>query len=249
MAHPYLSVVIPAYNEDTRIPKTLEQVIEYLSGQGYEWEIVVADDGSTDATAQAVEKAASKNARVRLLSLDHRGKGWAVKNGMTAATGTYRLLCDADLSVPIEQVERLLPPQVQDTDISIGSREAQGAVRFGEPARRHLMGRVYNELVRRLAVPGLEDTQCGFKCFKSGPATQLFELQTMNGFAFDVEVLYLAWKQGLSITETGVDWYYRENSKVRTIRDSSMMTVDLLKIRWRHRKTAPTREPADSNIN
>ena len=249
MAQPYLSVVIPAYNEEARIPKTLEQVVGYLSSQSYGWEIIVADDGSTDSTAQAVGSEASKDARVRLLSLDHRGKGWAVKNGMAAATGTYRLLCDADLSVPIEQVERLLPPQAPDVDIAIGSREAQGAVRFDEPAQRHLMGRIYNELVRRLTVPSLEDTQCGFKCFKSGPATELFNLQTMDGFAFDVEVLYLAWKQGLSIQETGVDWYYRENSKVRTIRDSSSMTLDLLKIRWRHRKAAPASEPVDSSIN
>ena len=224
-------------------------MIGYLSRQIYEWEIVVADDGSSDGTAQAVENEASNNARVRLLSLDHRGKGWAVKNGMAAATGTYRLLCDADLSVPIEQVERLLIPLAKDCDIAIGSREAQGAVRFGEPVRRHLMGRIYNELVRRLTVPALEDTQCGFKCFKTGFANQLFGLQTMDGFAFDVEVLYMAWKQGLLITETGVDWYYQKNSKVRTIRDSSMMTLDLLKIRWRHRKTAPVRGPADSNIN
>lgn len=236
LAHPYLSVVIPAYNEHARIPKTLEQVIGYLKAQSYEWEIVVADDGSTDSTARAVEKEASRDARVQLLSLGHRGKGWAVKNGMAAATGTYRLLCDADLSVPIEQVERLLPPQVTDIDIVIGSREALGAVRFGEPAGRHMMGRVYNELVRRLTVPSFEDTQCGFKCFKSGPATELFKLQTMDGFAFDVEVLYLAWKQGLSIKEMGVDWRYGEDSKVRTIRDSSIMTLDLLKIKWRHRK-------------
>ena len=249
MDRPYLSVVIPAYNEEARIPPTLEQVVGYLSGQSYEWEIVVADDGSTDSTAQAVGKGAGVDSRVRLLSLDHRGKGWAVKNGMAAATGTYRLLCDADLSVPIQQVERLLPPRVPDADIAIGSREAQGAVRFGEPTQRHLMGRIYNELVRRLIVPGLDDTQCGFKCFRSGPATELFDLQTMDGFAFDVEVLYLAWKRGLSIIETGVDWYYRENSKVRTIRDSSIMTLDLVKIRWRHRKTAPAREPVDSNVN
>jgi len=246
---PYLSVVIPAYNEEARIPPTLEQVVGYLSGQSYEWEIVVADDGSTDSTAQAVGKGAGADSRVRLLSLDHRGKGWAVKNRIAAATGKYRLLCDADLSVPIQQVERLLPPRVPDADIAIGSREAQGAVRFGEPTQRHLMGRIYNELVRRLTVPGLDDTQCGFKCFRSGPATELFDLQTMDGFAFDVEVLYLAWKRGLSIIETGVDWYYRENSKVRTIRDSSIMTLDLVKIRWRHRKTAPAREPVDSNVN
>ena len=167
---PYLSVVIPAYNEEERIAYTLQQVIGYLAARDYPWEVIVADDGSTDATAEIVERQGSGYSQVRLLSLPHGGKGWAVKNGMRAATGDYRLLCDADLSVPIQQVERLLPPSGPDADIAVGSREALGAARYGEPSRRHFMGRVYNSLVRRLAVPGLEDTQCGFKCFKRGPA-------------------------------------------------------------------------------
>ena len=233
---PYLSVVIPAYNEEERIAYTLQQVIGYLAARDYPWEVIVADDGSTDATAEIVERQGSGYSQVRLLSIPHGGKGWAVKNGMRAATGDYRLLCDADLSVPIQQVERLLPPLGPDADIAVGSREALGAARHGEPSRRHFMGRVYNSLVRRLAVPGLEDTQCGFKCFKRGPATDLFDRQTMDGFAFDVELLYLARQQGLTIRETGVDWYYRERSKVRPLRDSLTMALDLLRIKWRHRK-------------
>lgn len=213
--------------------------MSYLSAQEYSWEVIVADDGSTDGTARAVRRATggddTTRQRVRLLSLTHGGKGWAVRHGMLAAAGRYRLLSDADLSVPIEQVERLLPPQCQGADVAVGSREAQGAVRVGEPGRRHLMGRIYNELVRRLAVPGLADTQCGFKCFTSSAAQQLFPSQTMNGFAFDVELLFLARKRGLSVKEVGVDWYYREQSKVRPVRDSLAMTVDLLRIRWHHR--------------
>ena len=234
MPQVYLSVVIPAYNEEPRIGSTLERVIEYLGECSYTWEVVVADDGSTDATAQLVGQVAAQHPQVHLLSLAHRGKGWAVKHGMLHATGRFRLLCDADLSVPIEQVERLLPPRCQGADVAVGSREAPGARRIGEPQRRHLMGRVYNSLVRLLAVPGLKDTQCGFKCFRGEIAVDLFNQQTIDGFAFDVELLFLSRKLGLAVQELGIDWYYREHSKVRPIRDSIVMTYDLIKMRLRH---------------
>lgn len=236
MAQPLLSIVIPAYNEEPRIGSTLEQVIRFLGTQSYSWEILVADDGSVDATGQLVGSLAVSNPNVRLLSLPHKGKGWAVKNAMLAASGQYRLLCDADLSVPIAQVARFLPPRMQGVDVGIGSREAEGARRIGEPGRRHLMGRTYNALVRFLAVPGVKDTQCGFKCFRGEPARELFSLQTIDGFAFDVEILFLARKKGLKLKEVGVDWYYRERSKVRIIRDSFAMTIDLLKLRWRYHR-------------
>ena len=241
MPQPFLSVVIPTFNEEARIVGTLSRVIEYLSGQDYQWEVVVADDGSTDHTAQLVGPAVVEHPNVRVLRLSHRGKGWAVKNGMLAAEGEYRLLCDADLSVPIEQVERLLPlfepreSRGAGADIVLGSREATGAVRIGEPARRHLMGRFFNFLVGRLVVPDLADTQCGFKCFRGETAEDLFPRLTLDGFAFDVELLHLARKRRLTYSEVGVDWYYQSQSKVRPIQDSLAMTLDLLKIRWRHR--------------
>jgi len=238
LAQPFLSVVIPAFNEEPRISGTLSQVVDYLAGQDYGWEVVVADDGSTDQTAELVGQVIVAHPNVRILRLPHRGKGWAVKHGMLAADGRYRLICDADLSVPIQQVERLLPPLQSGFDIVLGSREASGAVRIGEPVRRHLMGRAFNQLVSRLAVPGLADTQCGFKCFTGETAQDLFRLLTIDGFAFDVELLYLARKRGLRFSEVGVDWYYRPQSKVRPIRDSLAMTLDLLKIRWRHRNPA-----------
>ena len=134
MPQVFLSVVIPAYNEESRISGTLEEVVEFLKGRPYTWEVLVADDGSTDATGSLVRSLAEVQPNLRLIGLPHRGKGWAVKNAMLAATGKYRLLCDADLSVPIEQVARLLPPQVEEIDIAIGSREAKGARRIGEPA-------------------------------------------------------------------------------------------------------------------
>ena len=235
MPQPFLSVVIPAFNEELRISDTLSQVVEYLTARDYRWEVVVADDGSQDHTAELVDRVIMDHPNVRILRLPHRGKGWAVKNGMLAAQGEYRLLCDADLSVPIAQVERLLPPLGPGYDIVLGSREAPGAARFGEPARRHLMGRVFNLLVTRLVLLGLSDTQCGFKCFRQEAAQELFRRQTMDGFSFDVELLYLARKRGMTFTEIGVDWYYRSQSKVRPLRDSLAMTLDLFKVRWRHR--------------
>ncbi len=230
----FLSVVIPAYNEEALISGTLGQVAEFLRTRGYTWEVVVADDGSTDATALLVGNFAQGNPQVRLLSLGHRGKGWAVREGMLEAKGQYRFLCDADLSMPIEQVDRFLPPQAQGLDLAIGSREVSGARRIGEPAYRHMMGRFYNALVRILAVPGVRDTQCGFKCFRGEIVPLLFRRQTMEGFAFDVEVLFLAQKEKLNIGEIGLDWHFREGSKVRPLRDAFAMTRDLLNIRWRN---------------
>ena len=235
MTQPFLSVVIPAYNEESRIEATLEQVHAYLSLQSYPWEIVVADDGSIDGTANLVATFASENPHVRLLSLEHRGKGWAVQQGMLAATGAYRFLCDADLSMPIEQLGRFLEPDVEEFDILVGSRELPDSRRIGEPARRHLMGRVFNLLIRMLALPGIGDTQCGFKLFRAETTVSLFRRQTLWGFAFDVEVLYLARRAGLSIREVAIDWHYREGSKVRPLRDALVMGRDVVKLRWRLR--------------
>ena len=195
---------------------------------------MVVDDGSTDDTAALVKAQADEFPAIRLLQVPHGGKGWAVKNAMLAAQGEYRILCDADLSVPIEQVDRLLPPLVSEVDIALGSRAVPGAQRIGEPPRRHLMGRIYNAFVRLIAVSGIQDTQCGFKCYRGEVVPSLFGRLTMDGFAFDVEVLFIAGKDGMSLREIPVDWYYRENSKVRDFRDSLAMTLDLLRIRWRH---------------
>ena len=235
MSQLFLSVVIPTFNEEARIADSLSRVIEYLQGQDYSWEVVVADDGSTDRTVGLVGQAIVDHPNVRILHLQHRGKGWAVKNGMLAAEGEFRLLCDADLSVPIQQVERLLPPTGPMADIVLGSREADGAVRIGEPTGRHIMGRIFNRLVSSLAVPGLADTQCGFKIFRAEAVWDLFPRLTLDGFAFDVELIHLAGKRGLTYSEVGVDWYYRPQSKVRPLRDALAMTLDLFKIRWRHR--------------
>ena len=234
MSHPFLSIVIPAFNEEARLPSTLDQVVAFLKTRPFDWEVVVADDGSADGTAALVETCSREHPEVRLLPLAHRGKGWAVKNGMLAARGEYRFLCDADLSMPIEQVERFLPPQLNGVDVAVGSRQMPQSRRIGDPARRRFGGRFYNGLVRALAVPGIADTQCGFKCFRGQVAPRLFQPLRIDGFAFDVEVLYLAVKAGFSVQEVAIDWYYREQSKVRLLQDPIAMIWDLLNIRWRH---------------
>lgn len=233
MSDCYLSVVIPAYNEERRLPETLETVRAYLATTAYSWEILVADDGSDDATASIVARAGLNDERVKLLPLPHRGKGWAVKNGMLAAQGQYRFLCDADLSMPIDLLGRLLPGDTLPFDIVIGSREAPGARRIGEPRRRWLMGRVFNTITRVLATPGIADTQCGFKVFRGPAAETLFALQTLDGFAFDAEILFLARKRGYSLAEVGIDWHYRSESKVRPIRDGWRTLRDLVTVRYR----------------
>ena len=229
----HLSVVIPAYNEERRLPDSLASVMAYLSAQPYTWEIIVADDGSDDATGAVVRDAGAQEPGVRLLSLPHRGKGGAVKQGMLAARGEFRFLCDADLSMPIDMVDRLLPPQAPPAAIVIGSREAAGARRIGEPRRRWLMGRVFNAMTRLLATPGIADTQCGFKVFSATAAQTLFPLQTLDGFAFDAEILFLARRRGFTTAEVGIDWHYRAESKVRPLRDGWRTLRDLLVIRGR----------------
>ncbi|MDO8530620.1 MAG: glycosyltransferase family 2 protein [Dehalococcoidia bacterium] len=228
----FLSVVIPAYNEERRIGATLLDVAQYLERQPYSSETLVVDDGSLDGTAGVVEQCAREHPHVRLLRAPHRGKGHAVKTGMLAATGEHRFLCDADLSMPIQELGKFLPPRLTDYDIAIGSREASGARRIGEPLSRHLAGRVFNLFVRMAAVPGIQDTQCGFKCFRAEAAQSLFPLQRLPGFAFDVEVLFLARRAGLRVVEVPIEWRYRAESKVSPLRHALGMARDVLRVRW-----------------
>ncbi len=215
------------------MPETLAAIVGFLAKKPYEWEVIVADDGSEDGTGAVVRGFHDANPTVRLLSLPHRGKGGAVKQGMLEARGEYRFLCDADLSMPIELLDRLLPPDASPVEIVIGSREAAGARRIGEPRRRWLMGRVFNAMTRIMATPGIADTQCGFKVFSAGAAQDLFPLQTLDGFAFDAEILFLARRRGYAVSEVGIDWHYMAESKVRPFRDGWRTLRDLLIIRWR----------------
>ncbi len=235
MSIPLLSVIIPAHNEERRLPASLEQVFAFLDTQEYEAEVLVIENGSTDRTLEVAQAFAGQHPNLRVIHEPARGKGLAIRRGMLEAQGQYRFMCDADLSMPIEEVGKFLPPQLSGFDIAIGSREVRGAVRYDEPSYRHLGGRLINLVIRMLILPRLEDTQCGFKCFRAEVAEDVFRRQRMDGWSFDIEVLYLAEQAGYRIVEVPIDWYYRPESKVSAVRDAVRMIEDILRIRanWR----------------
>lgn len=234
LGSPRLSVIIPAYNEASRIAPTLESVTRYLRDQHFAAEVLVADDGSTDETPDLVAAFTSPESPVKLISMPHQGKGGAVKSGMLMARGDYRFLCDADLAMPIDQISRFFD-LIEHADIVIGSRQVEGARRFHEPPLRHLMGRILNALIRTAGgVRNIEDTQCGFKMFRGEAAEALFRQQTLKAFGFDIEILYLAQRQHLRVKELGVDWYHQPDSKVRSVHDSLIVLGEMIKIRSNH---------------
>jgi len=233
---PFLSLVIPALNEEDRLPLSLHQAIAFLEAQSYTSELLVVDNGSTDRTAEIAYDLGRQHAMLRLLHEPRRGKGAAVRTGMLAAEGEYRFIADADFSMPIGELNRFLPPALTGFDIAIASREVPGAVRYGEPAHRHWIGRAFNLLVRLLAVPGFQDTQCGFKCFRGVTAEDLFRVQRLEGWTFDVEVLHVAQQRGCRIVEVPIAWTYHAGSRVRVLRDSFTMLSDLIRIRRNGRR-------------
>ncbi len=231
MPAPLLSIIIPAHNEESRLPRSLEQVFAFLENESYASEVVVVENGSTDRTREVAQDFASRHPDLRVLHEAGRGKGLAVRRGMLEARGQYRFMCDADLSMPADEVSKFLPPALSGFDLAIGSREVRGAVRYDEPAYRHLGGRLINLMIRLLILPDLQDTQCGFKCFRAEAAESLFRRQVMDGWSFDVEVLYLAERLGYKIAEVPIDWYYRPESKVSAVRDAFRMMSDIFQIR------------------
>ena len=231
MAAPALSIVIPAFNEARRIGQTIAELHEALPAYGLDWEIRVVDDGSTDATPAIVERAGGADARIVLQREPHRGKGATVRAGMLAARGALRFMCDADLSMPVRELPRFLAAVPAGADVAIGSREGLGARRVGEPAHRHWMGRIFNTLVRAGTVMGISDTQCGFKMFSARAAETVFPHVTIDGWAFDIEVLTIARRRGLRIMELPIEWHYREHSRVSLARDSFRMARDVFRVR------------------
>jgi dolichyl-phosphate beta-glucosyltransferase len=233
---PFLSIVMPAHNEESRLPPSLEKIDAFLKTQAYEAEVIVVENGSHDRTAEITEAFAATHPYVRLMVVNTRGKGLAVKAGMLEARGEYRFICDVDLSMPIEEIVHFLPPTVDGFDILIGSREGKEARRIGEPAYRHLMGRVNNWIIKLSGVHGFEDTQCGFKMFTRRAAEDLFSIQRMNGIGFDVELLFIAQKRGYRICEVPITWYFDPDSKMRLVQDSLNMLLEIWDIRQNWRK-------------
>ena len=235
---PTLSVVIPAYNEARGLALTLRTLTEYLGSRPWAWEARVVDDGSTDATRRAVEDFGASEPRVVLQREPHRGKGGAVRAGMLAARADYRFMCDADLSMPVHEIDRFMPPALGDIDVAIGSREGVGARRVGEPLLRHIAGRAFNTAVRLSVIRKIQDTQCGFKMFTAAAAETIFPHLTVNGWAFDVEVLYLARLRGLRVREIPIEWHFRADSRLRMGRDGVAMMREVLRVRRRARRGA-----------
>jgi dolichyl-phosphate beta-glucosyltransferase len=231
LEQPFLSIIIPALNEEIRLPRTLEQVLQFVTAQPYSTEVLIVENGSQDRTLQIAQDFARQSPHVRVLQNAQRGKGRAVRQGMLAARGEYRFMCDVDFSMPVTEINRFLPPALENYDVAIASREAPGAVRYHEPNYRHIIGRIYNFLIRSIALPGLQDTQCGFKCFRAAVVEELFPLQTLTGWSFDVEVLFIARRRGYEVIEVPIPWYFDSESKIRVARDALRMATDLFTIR------------------
>ena len=239
-----VSIVVPAYNEAARLPDSLSEIVTYLEKQPYSWEVVVVDDGSLDETgaqADTFARAYRDPTAVRVIRNPHCGKAYAVRTGVFQARGQHIIVCDADLSMPIEEIHKFMLVLESGYDLALGSREGLGAHRYGEPAYRHLMGRVFNHLVRLLVVGRYKDTQCGFKGFRRSSAREIFgrlklysSPERVKGpmvTGFDVEVLHVAHKAGYRIKEIPIEWHYRPGSKVNPLKDTWRMVRDVAQVR------------------
>lgn len=233
----HLSVVVPAYNEEKGIAEAIRRIEAYMTLKGWSWEILIVSDGSTDGTDRLVGGTSQRaDSRVRLLRSDeNHGKGFACRKGALEASGRFVLLTDADLSAPIKEVDKLIRALEDGCDVAIGSRAVhQEGCDVQQSFKRWLAGRLFNFFVRTLVVPDIRDTQCGFKCFKKEVARALFKTQKLDGFSFDVELLYLARTRGYVVRELPVMWRQGPDSRVRLWKDSFAMVRDLFRIKRIH---------------
>lgn len=240
---PCLSLVIPTYNEADRLDRTIETILSYLTGQPYSCEVLVVNDGSSDATSAIAHRRTAGNSQIRAIDIPHGGKACAVKAGVEQARGEVIAFTDADLATPIQFLTQFHDEIVGGFDIVIGSREGEGATRVGEPGFRHVMGRVFNGLVRMLLLPGIQDTQCGFKMFTREAANDLFSSTLLytgvkgstsgaRVTAFDVELLVIARRRSYRLKIVPVTWTFGENSKVNPVRDTFNNLNDVLRVKW-----------------
>jgi dolichyl-phosphate beta-glucosyltransferase len=244
---PYLSIIIPAYNEAVRLPDTLALVRDWIERQSFSVEVLVVDDGSTDATAEIVQEFSHRFPAVRLLSnTKNQGKGSVVQQGMLEAQGEWRLFMDADASTPINQIQRLLK-ETPKHQVIIGSRYLDPAsIKIKQPLKRRILSRAVNFLIQLVFLPGIKDTQCGFKLFSAVATTDIFPRQHVKGWLFDVEILTIARQLGYAIREVPVDWYDAKNSKLRTMRTLWRTIRELTAIYHKVRSGAYTTSPKQS---
>lgn len=230
-----LSIVIPAYNEGKRIGRSLEKIFSYLSGKNFLAEVIVVDDGSSDDTLSILSN--FKDPRLTIITNKvNMGKGFSVKRGIEEAKGRFIIFSDADLSTPVEEADKFLLFLSNQCDLAIGSRYITGAdVKLKQPWYRQLMARMFNFFVQLIAIPGIRDSQCGFKGFKKECASAVFNYVDTCGYSFDVEVIYVAYKMGFKIKEIPVTWYDSPSSRINPLTDPLKMFFDVLKIRWKHR--------------
>lgn len=230
-----ISIVIPVYNEEKLIAECLRRVEAFLSLKPWEWEIIVSSDGSKDSTDSIVENISKQRpqGRLKLLTAEkNTGKGMAVRRGVLEAGGKFILVTDVDLSAPIKEMDKLVTALENGCDIAIGSRAIrEPGCDVQQSFKRWLAGRIFNFFVQVLVIKGFKDTQCGFKCFNQAAARDIFSVQKLNGFAFDVEVLLLARKKNLKVKEVAVMWKEAGSSKVKLIRDSIGMLKELFGLR------------------
>ena len=233
-ASPQLSIVIPCYNEEQRLPRTIARIERYLADKGVSYELILVDDGSSDGTRKIMDEAAERNRSVRLEALPHnRGKGRALAEGVAAARGAEILVTDADLSTPIEELDKLRAELRKGAGVAIGSRALRGSrVEVSQPIYRVLMGKAFNILVQAVLLPGIWDTQCGFKLFRADVAHDAFAALTTDGFGYDPEVLYRAKKRGVKIAEVPVVWRNSAPTKVSPIKSSIDMFGHVMRIRF-----------------
>ena len=235
---PYLSVVVPAYNEEDRLAPTLERLHEYYSGQDYSWEVTVVSDGSKDRTGAIVTEFAKTHPQFSLLEYHpNRGKGYAVRLGLLRAKGDISLFCDADLATPQEETEKLLEHMRAGADVAIGSRPLKESnLEIRQPLYREMLGRMFNKLVQVIGISGIDDTQCGFKMFRRDVAQDIFKRCDIDRFGFDFEALMIARDLGYRIDEIPIRWRHQEGSKVSIMRDGPKMISDLVKLRMKGKK-------------
>lgn len=251
MAEPFLSIVIPAYNEYLRLGTSLEKIRQYLAAKHFASELVIVDDGSRDQTPELLREAAARFPALRVLRNEpNQGKGYSVRRGVLEARGEFVLFTDADLSAPIEEADKLLAAlESSDADAAVGSRALQRElVGVHQPWFREYAGRGFNLLVRLFTGLRIRDTQCGLKLFHRATTRRAFELQCVRGFGFDPELLFLIERLGGKLVEVPVRWYDNPATKVRFLRDSTTMFLDLIRLRWRAWRGQYQPEPQPRNL-